>query len=117
MKPSIIGWLLIIINILLLVILLFFRDKFLFFLLGYDFDLMKGTSVESFKAYSVIQRLRIALVVCTLISGVCCFIFCRNINNHSNGWYYSVGKVVGIINSILAAVILIMIMILPKRIF
>ena len=117
MKPSLLFWLLIVVNILLLVILLFFRDKFLFFILGYDSDLMKSTSVELFMAYSVIQRWRIALVVFTLISGVCCFMFCKNISNQSDGWYYSAGKVIGIINFILAVVILIMIMILPKRIF
>lgn len=117
MKSPLIFWFLIVVNILLLVIVLFFRDKFLFFFLGYDFDLMKSTSVESFKVYSVIQKWRIALIVLTLISGACCFVFCKKISNQSNDWYYLAGKVIGILNFVLAVVILIMIIILPKRIF
>ena len=61
MKSAIICIILIIATIVLLAVVLFFRDKFLFFMAGYDYELMKGTSVESFKAHAAIQKWRLGL--------------------------------------------------------
>ena len=117
MKRTFLFWFLVIINTLLLIVLLFFREKFLFFLLGYDFDLKKSTSIESFKAHAIVQKFRIGLILLTFITGLFCLIISRNLSNHSGSWYFSIGVLLGIINFILALILIIMAWFVPNRIF
>jgi hypothetical protein len=116
MKSSITCFLLVIITFFFLVVVLFFRDRFLFFLGGYDYEMTRTTSVESFKAHAAIQKWRLAIFGLTLFLGIACFFTCRSMEKiEIGGWYYTVGKLVGIITSILMIVIFIVFSILPKR--
>jgi hypothetical protein len=115
MKSAIICFILIVATIVLLAVVLFFRDRVLFFMAGYDYELTKGTSVESFKAHAVIQKWRLALVGLTFLVGAICTILCRNMSRVSDSWYYTAGKFLGIITCIIMVVFLFMYMILPKR--
>ena len=116
MKSSVACFLLIIVTFFFLVIVLFFRDRFLFFLAGYDYEMTRTTSVESFKAHAEIQKWRLTLFGLTLFLGIACFVTCRNIEKiEVGGWFYSIGKLVGIITSILMIIIFIVFSILPKR--
>lgn len=117
MKSGITCFMLIFATIVLLVIVVFFRDRFLFFMAGYDYKLAKDTSVESFKVYAAIQKWRIALVGLTFLVGIASVICCRNMEWLTHKWYYTIGKFLGIITCILMIVILVMYIVLPKRLF
>jgi hypothetical protein len=115
MKPILICLTLIVTTLLLLTVVLFFRDRVLFFLAGYDYVLIKSTSVEAFKAYAAIQKWRWALVGLTVLAGLSCAIVCRNTGKTDSTWYYTIGKFLGIITCIIMVVILCMYIVLPKR--
>jgi hypothetical protein len=118
MKSSTLCFLLIGATIFLTIVVLFFRDRFLFSLAGYDYEVTKTTSVESFKAHAEIQKWRLALFIITFIFGISCFITCRRMENLEDGaWYFILGKFLGIFTSIIILIIFIVLAILPKRLF
>lgn len=115
MKSAITCLILIVATMFFLIVVLFFRDKFLFFLSGYDYEMTRSTSVESFKAHAEIQKWRLALFGLTFLIGAACFIVCRNMERVAENWYYTAGKFLGIITCILMIVILVIYIVLPKR--
>lgn len=116
MKPSAICFSMIIFTIFLLIIVLFFRDRFLFFLMGYDYQMTKTASVESFKAHGAIQKWRLILFGLTLLLGTTSIITFTKMEKAANGgWYYTAGKLLGIITSIIMIIIFIVFIILLKR--
>jgi hypothetical protein len=118
MKSSTLCFLLIGATIFLTIVVLFFRDRFCFSLAGYDYEVTKTTSVESFKAHAEIQKWRLALFIITFIFGINCFITCRRMENLEDGaWYFILGKFLGIFTSIIILIIFIVLAILPKRLF
>lgn len=101
------------VNLLLLISVLFFRDRFLFFILGYDYQLTKSASAESFEAFEAVHPGRIILLCLTLLSGIVSFFICRNFEKKFDSWYYSIGKFIGLFSVILMIVIAIAISVLP----
>ena len=113
-KAKLVCGIAIFINVLLLIIILFFKDRFLFFILGYDYQLTKSASDESFEAYKVVHPWRIVLLCLTLLAGIVCFYICWSFERKIDSWYYTIGKFVGLLSVILMIVILIAIIILPS---
>lgn len=112
-----VSHILIVITLVLSVIVLFFRDRFLFYITGYDNSLIHSTSVESFKAHAAIHIWRFVLIGITFFSGIICIVTCRNMEKKTDEWIYVIGKFLGIITCVVMGIILFMYLILPKKLF
>jgi uncharacterized membrane protein YidH (DUF202 family) len=116
MKPSTVCFLTITFTLFCLIIVLFFRDRVLFFLMGYNYEMTKTVTVESCKAHEAIQKWRLILFGLTLLLGITSIVTCTRMEKAATGgWYYTTGKLLGIITTILMIFIFIMFIIIPKR--
>ena len=116
MKSPVVCFLTIILTVFLLTITLMFRDRFLYFLLGYDPEITSTTSVASFKAHAAIQKWRLILLGLTFLLGIVSVIICaKNEKIATGSWLYTAGKFIGIVATVIVIVILIIFIILPKR--
>ncbi|MEO6719446.1 MAG: hypothetical protein ABIN67_03730 [Ferruginibacter sp.] len=118
MKSPAILFFVIVTNIFLLTIVLFFRDRFLFFLAGFNFNLTKETSVESFQAFAAIQKWRIGIIVITIFIGAVNIICCKMLEKtRGSKWYLTTGSMLGSLSVIFMIIILFMSIIVPNRVF
>lgn len=85
-------------------------------MLGYDYQLTKSASAESFEAYEVVHPWRIVLLFLTLVAGIVCFFTCWSFEKKIGGWFYTSGMLIGLISIILMIVIAIAISVLPAPI-
>lgn len=107
----------VLVTLFLLIVVLFFRDRVLFLLAGYDYKLAKSTSVEAFKANAAIYKWRMVLFGLTFLSATASIILCRRMEKISPHWGYTAGKFLGIAACILMTIIFIIHLIIPKRVF
>lgn len=73
MKQGTILVLLFVLSVLFLVITMFYYNRFLFFLHGYDKDLLKSTEVEAFVAYKKIYHSKFILFIVSVVTSVVAF--------------------------------------------
>lgn len=81
MKLTVFVYVSFIIMLILAVIALFFQNKFLFFLHGYDSSLIGDTKVESFIAYKNIYKSRLLLYVIGFLSSLVALFFSNKSNS------------------------------------
>lgn len=97
------------------IITIFFRDRFLFYLYGYDSSLLNNTTVEAFEAYKSIYNGKLFLILASIsVTGVSALITRRH-RLMSGNTYVRIIFLVEIAVALILLIILLMYFALPKR--
>jgi hypothetical protein len=95
--------------------ILFFRDRFLFFLHGYEKELLKITSVEAVKAHAQIYKSKILILVGGLILSIITLFFSRKLLSQNEYLIYEIIYGVCILIVIVFLINCFFLFFLPKR--
>jgi hypothetical protein len=95
-------------------ITILYLNKFLFFIHGYDSNLLKSTSVEAFDAYRSIYKARLIFLISAFILSTITFFWAKNLQNKSPFLIYKISMWVLGFLIILLTIALILFFILPK---
>ncbi len=68
------------------IIVAFFRDRFLFFLHGFDINLINDTKVESFVAYQKIYTSKAIMIFAGLVISIVTLLFSNRILSQNHNW-------------------------------
>jgi hypothetical protein len=80
MKPNIFFICSFILNILVTIMAVFFLNKFLFFIYGYDINISRGNSAEAFEAYRNIYKSKVSVILASIIISFILLFFARKLS-------------------------------------
>jgi hypothetical protein len=113
MKPNTFFFISFIIMIFVAIIAVFFLNRFLFFIYGYNIDPTKGATVEAFQAYKAIYKTKVFLVVSGLVLSIILVFFARKLTLQSPHLIYNVVYATCWLSTSIFTIICIFFIILP----
>jgi hypothetical protein len=96
------------------VIAVFFLNKFLFYIHGYNIDLTKDASVEAFAAYKAIYKSKVVFVIAGLVLSVILLLFARKLTLVNPLFIYTVVYGICWLMAITFLIFCVFFIILPK---
>lgn len=88
MKLNIYFFISFLVMLALTIIVVFFLNKFLFFIHGFDMNSTNNTTVDTFKAYKTIYKSKVLIIISGLIISIILLVFARKLSLQNPYWEY-----------------------------
>ena len=96
------------------VLVLFFLNKFLFLIHGFDMNSTKNTTAETFKAYKTIYKSKLLVMVLGLILSIVSLLFARKISVQNPCWKYHFLYIICWLFTLIFTLLNVFLFVLPK---
>lgn len=114
MKLNIYFFISFLVMLALTIIVVFFLNKFLFFIHGFDMNSTNNTTVDTFKAYKTIYKSKVLIIISGLIISIILLVFARKLSLQNPYWEYQLAYGICWVITIIFIILNIFLVFLPK---